>query len=180
MTEPHDPIVRIIDRTDRLTEKELASDVEPHKQLPADPLAWIDEPPRWIQLLMEDELDVNAVIEEVEKERTAQREEMERMNVIVEWLLSDDTGSSSKSICKFMLGIPDKRNYPPPSDAADRGRCIRLLNLIPEWWVRLGEMAHIPSRESIVVSSTGVGVEKHGWKEQIELIKAESLTKGTE
>jgi carbamoyltransferase len=30
-----------------------------------------------------------------------------------------------------------------PADRDDRGRCIRLLNLIPEWWDRIPAVTHI-------------------------------------
>lgn len=65
----------------------------------------------------------------------------------LKWALSDDTGTSSKTLCAFMLGI-DQTNGArgwgasyPPSDADDRGRCIRLLKHIPEWIERLPELA---------------------------------------
>ena len=100
---------------------------------------------------------------------------------LIKWLLGDDTGASSKAICKFMLGIPDEWNYSPPMDSGDRGRCIRLLNLIPEWWDRLDEMAKIPSRKVFQLSGKNSGVISQGWAEQIPLIREESLTtnKGT-
>ena len=63
------------------------------------------------------------------------------------WALGDDTGTSSKTLCAFMLGYNETngargygRSY-PPCDADDRGRCIRLLKLIPEWIPRLPELA---------------------------------------
>ncbi len=96
---------------------------------------------------------------------------------IVVWALGEDTGMSSKAICRFMLGITG--DYPPPSDADDRGRCIRLLNLIPEWWDRLDEMAEIPGTKVIVWSDGLDGVVERGWKEQIPLIKKEKLTQQT-
>lgn len=65
----------------------------------------------------------------------------------MQWALSDDTGTSSKTLCAFMLGMNQTNgcrgwgaSY-PPSDADDRGRCIRLLKLIPEWLPRLPELA---------------------------------------
>jgi hypothetical protein len=57
-----------------------------------------------------------------------------------EWLLSDDTCMSSKTICAVMTGTkyadPDV-----PYDAGDFGRCYRLLELFPEWRARLPEVA---------------------------------------
>jgi hypothetical protein len=50
------------------------------------------------------------------------------------WLLSDDTGRSSKTLCSCLYLIPtknDERNY--PHDPADFGRCKRFLEtLAPE------------------------------------------------
>lgn len=91
----------------------------------------------------------------------------------LEWALGDDTGSSSKSLCKFMLGIEEK--HPSfPLDAADRGRCIRLLNLIPEWWDYLYQMEYFASKEILVYDQGGFRREESGWKEQIPLIKQEA------
>lgn len=91
---------------------------------------------------------------------------------IIEWATGDDTGTSSKALCRFMMGIPG--DYQPPSDADDRGRCIRLLNLVPEWWDRLDEMATIPSHGEVHFWSTrGFEIREDSWKEQIPLIKKE-------
>lgn len=59
----------------------------------------------------------------------------------IEWMLSDDTGLSSKAICAHMLGLePEDTSY--PSDPTDLGRCLRLMELIPEWKPRIKEMAN--------------------------------------
>ena len=58
---------------------------------------------------------------------------------VISWLLSDDTGASSLSICAHMLGEPCE-GY-APSDCSDLGRCLRLLDLVPEWGPRVLEMA---------------------------------------
>lgn len=56
------------------------------------------------------------------------------------WILSGDTGLSSEAICSHMQGIEPKRaSY--PGDPADLGRCLRLLERIPEWKSRIKEMA---------------------------------------
>lgn len=48
-----------------------------------------------------------------------------------EWLFSNDTGISSKTILAVILGFPcDWKS--PPSDPSDFGRCYRLLKKIPE------------------------------------------------
>lgn len=78
-------------------------------------------------------------------------------NRIIEWLLSDDVGSSSKSIVIHMFNSKSMKNS-PPYDFDDRSRCVKLLKIIPEWVERLDEMK----------------VYK-GWEEQIPLIKKELL-----
>ncbi len=60
----------------------------------------------------------------------------------IQWLLSDDTGTSSKTIWRHMMGErQDPRWQGPPDDPDDFGRCYRLLAMFPEWRVRLDEMA---------------------------------------
>ena len=56
------------------------------------------------------------------------------------WISGPDTGASSKTIWKHMVGTScaDKRY---PLDPSDLGRCVRLLVLVPEWRLRMGEMA---------------------------------------
>ncbi len=93
---------------------------------------------------------------------------------LVKWLLSDDTGMSSKAICNFMLDLPDQNNYSKPMDKWDRGRCIRLLNIMPKWWDRIDEMATIPSRKSINIGAVGITVDEDSWAHQIILIRKEA------
>lgn len=55
------------------------------------------------------------------------------------WILSDDTGLSSKTMWSVMMDVPQKRrDY--PHDPADLLRCLRLLEVVPEWRRRLHEM----------------------------------------
>jgi hypothetical protein len=55
------------------------------------------------------------------------------------WLFGCDTGMSSKAILGHMIcGVSDGSW---PSDGGDLGRCLRLLDLFPEWKGRIGEMA---------------------------------------
>lgn len=56
------------------------------------------------------------------------------------WLLSHDTGTSSKAIFAAMLGARPRADM-HPHDPADLGRCLRLLRLVPEWQPRIEEMA---------------------------------------
>lgn len=60
---------------------------------------------------------------------------------VCDWIVGPDTGSSSTSIWRHMIGIryPSSRiSY--PHDPADLGRCLRLLELFPEWKGRISEM----------------------------------------
>lgn len=58
------------------------------------------------------------------------------------WIVGSDTGSSSEAIWHVMMGGKAKR-HAYPSDGGDLGRCLRLLELIPEWKPRLKEMAAV-------------------------------------
>lgn len=79
----------------------------------------------------------------------------DKSSALLEWLLGDDTGLSSKHLVGHMLNVP-VREY-APLDASDRGRCIRVLKIMGEEWVmRLPEMS-----------------KYNGWKEQVELILKE-------
>jgi hypothetical protein len=60
------------------------------------------------------------------------------------WLGSQDTGLSSEAIWHHMVrGECDGSN---PWDPADLGRCLRLLDRVPEWKPRIGEMARYSDR----------------------------------
>ncbi len=61
---------------------------------------------------------------------------------LIRWLLDRDTGSSSKAIASVLSGNGGKNaGHSYPSDGDDLGRCLRLLEVIPEWKPRLKEMA---------------------------------------
>jgi hypothetical protein len=65
------------------------------------------------------------------------------------WLFSEDTGLSSMSICAHMLG--ETYEGDAPSDVGDLGRCLRLLERIPEWKPRIKEMAqHGPAWAGLI------------------------------
>jgi hypothetical protein len=87
------------------------------------------------------------------------------------WGSSDDTGISSKALLRHMMYMPENGYSMPPSDADDRGRCIRLLELIPEWIPRLQELAkdEKPSN-GIVISASGISADTNSWAKQIPLI----------
>jgi len=56
------------------------------------------------------------------------------------WLLSDDTGISSKAIWAHMNGL-EVEDFWPPADPSDFGRCARLLAQFPQWSERICEMS---------------------------------------
>lgn len=94
------------------------------------------------------------------------------------WALSDDTGISSKTICRWMTGTHGTTGayFSPPSDADDRGRCIRLLELIPEWITRLNEMQQYDNTKQptgITISGSGITADRNTWTKQIPLIMQE-------
>lgn len=96
---------------------------------------------------------------------------------IIDWATGDDTGVSSEALCRFMLGLkPSHYVFSEPSDEDDRGRCIRLLNLVPEWWDRLDEMVSLPSHKVLCFTAKiNEPISKSsGWTEQIPLIKKEA------
>lgn len=91
------------------------------------------------------------------------------------WALCAATGMSSKSIARHMTDNP-KYRIMPPSDADDRSRCIRLLELIPEWIPRLKEMVQYDQsdkQEGIVINSSGINAYSNSWAKQIPLITKE-------
>lgn len=55
------------------------------------------------------------------------------------WLLSSDTGISSKAIFRAMIGLPPQDKC-TPCDPSDFGRCYRLLKMFPEWEARVKEL----------------------------------------
>ena len=90
------------------------------------------------------------------------------------WALSSDTGVSSESIARHMTGGGGRIS--PPSDSSDRGRCIRLLELIPEWIPRLKEMLKYDNEEKpqgFIINSSGISADTNTWAKQIPLILME-------
>jgi hypothetical protein len=65
------------------------------------------------------------------------------------WLSSDDTGISSRCIARHLSGgrVPHERrafgNDEHPHDPSDFGRCFRLMESVPEFRPRIGEMASV-------------------------------------
>lgn len=62
----------------------------------------------------------------------------------IDWIVGDDTGTSSKAIWAVMMGANTAdliRDMCVPWDPSDFGRCYRLLKLFPGWRDRLHEVA---------------------------------------
>ncbi|WP_438980262.1 hypothetical protein [Polynucleobacter sp.] len=93
------------------------------------------------------------------------------------WALSGDTGNSSRTIAGHMTGNLVESDMMPPGDRDDRSRCIRLLELIPEWLPRLDEMkkydAPDTKPEGVVINNSGIGAYDNSWSKQIPLIAKE-------
>lgn len=94
-----------------------------------------------------------------------------------EWLLSGDTGISSETLCAYMLGIEKKGPFgnQAPSDAADRGRCIRLLQRIPEWVPRLDELKALDTGTISINGAPAIprSQDSHSWTHQLPLLMRE-------
>ncbi|PZR93527.1 MAG: hypothetical protein DI537_10440 [Stutzerimonas stutzeri] len=57
------------------------------------------------------------------------------------WIVGEHVGSSSMAIFAHMTGVKPRQGFSNPWDPSDFGRCLRLLRAVPEWRVRLPEMA---------------------------------------
>ena len=58
---------------------------------------------------------------------------------VFKWMRSHDSGASSEAIAMHMIAGWSDGSF--PRDPADLGRCLRLLELFPEWKPRIGEMS---------------------------------------
>lgn len=60
------------------------------------------------------------------------------------WIVGGDVGMSSKTIWMFMSGLSvDEDQISHPYDPSDLGRCLRLLELIPEWKPRIIDLGSL-------------------------------------
>lgn len=64
--------------------------------------------------------------------------EMSDVKKFMKWMKGRDTGLSSEALGFHMIMGESTGNY--PYDPADLGRCLRLIELFPEWESRIGEM----------------------------------------
>jgi len=52
---------------------------------------------------------------------------------VIAWLVSDDTGISSKTLCALLYRVPIGDKYGThPRDCSDFGRCMRFLAILPK------------------------------------------------
>jgi hypothetical protein len=86
-----------------------------------------------------------------------------------EWILSSDTGVSSRAIWAVMMGATNVKmtfGFDIPHDPADFGRCYRLLELFPLWKLRLGEVSDLFPKWGPMVREwekmTALYEEEHG------------------
>lgn len=97
---------------------------------------------------------------------------------VLYWSLCGETGTSSLAIARNFCGITTEHgfSFSPPSDRDDRRRCIKLLELIPEWIPLLDQMVKYDIQEKetgIVINSSGVSAYDNSWSKQILLIREE-------
>lgn len=87
------------------------------------------------------------------------------------WIDHGESGTSSKGILERMTGRVRPGDCPVPSDTSDLRRCVLLLDRVPEWRGRIGEMANVSPEwrrlsgrwEEVVKSfedETGPGLER--------------------
>jgi hypothetical protein len=60
-----------------------------------------------------------------------------------QWAAGRNTGVSSKAILGVMVGKPPESRFCYPHDGGDLGRCIGLLEAVPEFRDRLQEMRKV-------------------------------------
>ena len=73
-------------------------------------------------------------------------------DAIIAWFLSGGSGRSAKTIVAALTGQEaDQESH--PLDAADFGRCHRLLQAVPSFRERIGEMRHRSPEWAALVES---------------------------
>lgn len=70
---------------------------------------------------------------------------MDTLDKARQWCKSGERGLSSETICEFFTGWPlASAKWAAgrhPTDPSDFGRCKALLDAVPEWRPRIGELA---------------------------------------
>ena len=77
---------------------------------------------------------------------------MDTKERIIRWFLLYDTGISSKAMVSQMTGFNTGRQWSDhPRDGGDFGRCLSLLEAVPEFMVRIEEMAQRSPQWAVLV-----------------------------
>ena len=70
---------------------------------------------------------------------------------VLDWMAAGDTGISSETMAAHLTGR--RRSWPSyPHDPADLGRCLRLLEAVPELRARLPQMATLSPEWAALVA----------------------------
>jgi len=75
---------------------------------------------------------------------------------LVRWLLSDETGASSIAIVSHLTGLPSGWRKSIPYDAGDLNLCRRLLDAVPAFAERFGEMRTYSPQWAEIVNNWGM------------------------
>jgi hypothetical protein len=105
---------------------------------------WGNDGYRWLRTDIAEALGATVAIVRTKGAASAWLAELDIRPDHPDWLRSGDTGLSSKTIYATFLGdwtILRGCSPAAPRDAADFGRCHRLLARYPEWRLRLSEVA---------------------------------------
>lgn len=84
-------------------------------------------------------VDNIAAIDEANALIRSQQNEIAVLRKAISWTHGRDTGLSSQAILAHMSTGTSNGNY--PLDASDLGRCLRLLEIFPEWKNQIEEMS---------------------------------------
>lgn len=126
--------------------------------------------PRWFNATLE---AATAIVAAYNKPITPATKNMGLAN----WLASDDTGVSSKTMASHLCGvIYSKSQWSHPLDNSDLGRCIRFLAAVPEARAEFPRMSEVSPIWSELVkdwdSLVSLYEKDHASKELYERMKA--------
>lgn len=97
--------------------------------------------------------DDRAVRVEMNTGRVIEQPAKSTPHSLAKWLMSDDTGASSKTMAAVMFDfeISFLRGSYFPLDASDFGRCVRFLEAVPEARERLPRMKQVSAKWAVLV-----------------------------
>lgn len=87
---------------------------------------------------------------------------------IIDWLLNGDTGASSRAIVEQMLNPKPGSYLNHPRDYGDFDRCIKLLELLPEFAERIDEMSAVSPEWAAIVAHWDYLTESYRRKESLQ------------